>query len=117
MASAGFDSLYYLNANPDVQRAILDGSLADAEQHFRLFGAVEGRNPNAAFNSAEYLAQNPDVRAAVALGQTFTSAWDHYIQYGAAEGRSPSTDTNGFDAKAYLDTRKNPRPFSFAVIH
>ena len=102
MASAGFDTLYYLNANPDVQRAILDGSLADAEQHFRLFGAVEGRNPNAAFNSAEYLAQNPDVRAAVALGQTFTSAWDHYIQYGAAEGRSPSTDTNGFDAKAYL---------------
>lgn len=102
MASAGFDALYYLNVNPDVQRAILDGSVSDAEQHFRLFGAVEGRNPNAAFNSADYLAQNSDVRAAVTLGQTFTSAWDHYIQYGAAEGRSPSTDTNGFDAKAYL---------------
>ncbi|KJV10986.1 hypothetical protein VZ95_01310, partial [Elstera litoralis] len=101
MAEVAFDADYYLSANPDVQRAIVNGIFPDAATHFRLIGAAEGRNPNAAFNSAFYLAQNPDVRAAIVAG-AFPSAWAHYLNYGAAEGRLPSSDVNGFDAAAYL---------------
>jgi hypothetical protein len=95
-----FDSSYYLEQYPDVKAAVDAGTIESAEAHWEMYGAAEGRNPNAVFNTKEYLAANPDVAASGMNPLT------HFLQYGAAEGRAPSAAYQdvaaNFDNDAYL---------------
>ncbi len=84
----GFNTAYYLKANPDVAAAGVDPL-----QHFMQFGWREGRNPNAVFNTAYYEANNPDVAAAG------IDPLQHFMQFGWREGRAASA---GFSPTHYL---------------
>ena len=88
MALQTFDQQFYLNNNPDVLTAILNGVFTSAEQHYMLFGEREGRMPSAFFDPFGYFAQNPDVVAAVTAG-TFSTALEHFEMHGAGENRTP----------------------------
>lgn len=94
-----FDSSYYLEQYPDVAEAVENGIIS-AEEHWEMYGADEGRNPNAVFNTEEYLAANPDVAA------SGMNPLDHFLQYGAGEGRAPSAAYQNvaanFDNETYL---------------
>ena len=104
--NAFFDADFYLANNPDVAAAVAAGAFGSAFEHFVLFGADEGRAPNAdeggapnAFFDADfYLANNLDVAAAVAAG-SFGSAFEHFVLFGAEEGRAPNAF---FDETFYL---------------
>lgn len=92
-----FDEAYYLSQNPDVAAAIAAGVVGSAEEHYGLFGFLEGRDPNPYFDTSFYLLQNPDVAAAG------VNPLDHYNNFGASEGRSP---TALFDPAFYA--QENP---------
>jgi Ca2+-binding RTX toxin-like protein len=83
-----FDTLYYLNRNPDVFHAGVN-----ALDHFNAFGWREGRDPNALFDTSGYLAVNKDVAAAG------VNPLDHYHQSGWHQGHDPSA---WFDTTLYL---------------
>jgi glycosyltransferase involved in cell wall biosynthesis len=87
-ASLLFDDTWYLDQNQDVRSNGLDPLV-----HFVLWGAKEGRAPNALFDPAWYLTQNPDVRAAG------TDPFTHFLKFGASEGRDPNPL---FDGNWYL---------------
>ncbi|MCF1184869.1 hypothetical protein L0E83_15670 [Marichromatium gracile] len=99
MALQTFVQEYYLQQNPDVLQAVLQGVFTSAEQHYTLYGEAEGRQPNPYFEPAGYYTQNPDVLAAVQAG-VFSSALEHFEMYGATEGRQPGADT--FNEATYL---------------
>lgn len=105
-----FDEDLYLQLYPDVAAAIASGAVAGAEEHYELYGAAEGRRPNALFNELWYRANNPDVDMAIKAG-LFSTAFEHYQTYGWLEGRNPSgllnmaainPDRLTFDADYYL---------------
>lgn len=81
------DDGWYLQTYPDVQRAIVDGSIADATTHYREFGYFEGRLPSmAAFDAARYLEKNPDLHQP--LGSRGSDAiLEHFLAHGYREGR------------------------------
>lgn len=94
-----FDEASYLAQNPDVAAAILEeGWLASGLHHYNVWGAAEGRNPNALFSEQWYLAQNADVAAAVSTAQ-LASGFQHYQEWGWSEGRDPSA---WMDTSTYL---------------
>lgn len=105
MALAGFDSSYYVQTYPDVLTSVLQGKLT-AEQHFLLYGANEGRNPNANFDTKYYATTYPDVVTAVNAGQV-ANVYLHYINNGGKEGRVPSAALAGFNGAAYLAANKD----------
>jgi len=72
----GFDTVYYLQQNPDVAKAGVDPL-----RHYLVHGWKEGRNPCAYFDSADYLATNPDVAKAGA------NPLIHFLEFGLVEGR------------------------------
>ena len=101
-APAPFDSASYLKNNPDVAKAIADGTFkGTAQDHYNQFGKNEvrpgGREATAGemeaaaaaktFDSAKYLADNPDVAKAIANGTFKGNAFDHYWQLGRNEVR------------------------------
>ncbi|MBR0657122.1 beta strand repeat-containing protein [Plastoroseomonas arctica] len=90
--NALFDTLFYLQQNPDVLAAGVN-----ALDHFNQIGFKEGRDPNAFFDTSGYLAVNRDVAA------SGINPLEHYRLYGAAEQRDTSID---FDTGLYL--LKNP---------
>lgn len=86
-----FDDVYYLNQNPDVLTAILNGWFYSAEQHYAAFGFREGRDPSASFDTFYYLQNNPDVAAAG------INPFEHYNSFGRNEGRLPKASDAGSD--------------------
>lgn len=74
-----FDPAWYLAQNPDVAAADIDPL-----EHYRKWGAGEGRNPNPIFDSAWYLARNPEVAGAG------LDPLEHYYEWGVKDGRDPS---------------------------
>ena len=54
-----FNSVYYLETNPDVRAAGVDPAL-----HYLVHGGGEGRDPGPFFSTKAYLARDPDVAAA-----------------------------------------------------
>jgi GT2 family glycosyltransferase/glycosyltransferase involved in cell wall biosynthesis len=84
-----FDADYYCQTYSDV-------GTADVEplHHYRHWGVIEGRNPNAFFAAEWYLRQNPDVRDAG------MNPLHHYAAFGAGEGRNPHPR---FDASFYVN--------------
>ena len=93
VSAAEFDSDYYLAHNPDVAAAGVDPFT-----HYKTFGWLEGRDPNAFFNTQYYLNQNPDVAASGIDPLT------HYQQHGWKEGRDPSS---AFNTTAYLEANSD----------
>jgi hypothetical protein len=84
-----FDPAYYCRTYPDVGTADVDPL-----HHYRNWGALEGRNPNAFFAADWYLVQNPDVLEAG------LNPLHHYAAFGAREGRNPHPR---FDVSFYVN--------------
>jgi 2',3'-cyclic-nucleotide 2'-phosphodiesterase (5'-nucleotidase family)/DNA-binding beta-propeller fold protein YncE len=84
-----FDNGYYLNQNPDVAAAVINGDFATGFDHFVQAGWLEGRDGSILFNEAFYLETNEDVAVAVA-GGAFSSGFQHFALTGHLEGRNPS---------------------------
>ena len=97
-----FDQRLYLDANPDVAAAVTRGDIV-ALDHYRDYGAHEGRDPNALFDERGYREANPDVDAAIQRGE-LDSGYQHYQVWGWQEGRNPSA---WFDLSEYLDANSD----------
>jgi len=83
------DSIWYVQAHPDVAEAIRKGIVADAKDHYVTYGYYEHRMPyEIDVEENWYLAQYPDVNAAVASGEIET-ARHHFYAAGFKEGRLP----------------------------
>ncbi|MBN2907183.1 MAG: hypothetical protein JXJ18_10790, partial [Rhodobacteraceae bacterium] len=112
---AVFDEAYYLDANPDVAAAVIDGQTS-AFAHYIHFGHGEGRTPNVegrlpevtltntafdpiGLDAAYYLEENPDVTAAIEAG-ILSDARQHFDLFGRSEGRDPNAL---FDTDWYLE--------------
>jgi len=113
VCAAPFDASYYAEQNPDVVAAI--GSDAAAlEQHYNMFGRMEGRAANATdkpvgladFDAAYYAEQNPDVVAVV--GNDVTALYTHYITIGQTEGRMPSASAASGKNSSSASEEENP---------
>ncbi len=87
-----FDELTYLDLNPDVLRAVLNGQFLSGYDHWTQTGRAEDRvvRPSAHvpsdWNEERYLRLNPDVSAAVRTG-AFPSGHEHWVLHGLYEGR------------------------------
>ncbi|MGA1856842.1 Ig-like domain-containing protein [Azospirillum sp. 11R-A] len=89
----------YLARNADVAQAVARGEFASGMDHYRQYGAAEGRLQPVALDEAFYLSQNEDVAKAVAAG-LFTSGLQHYLLKGEKEGRDPNAL---FDTAWYVE--------------
>ncbi|PYJ68600.1 MAG: hypothetical protein DME75_12690, partial [Verrucomicrobia bacterium] len=83
-----FDTDWYLENNPEVNRAGMDPL-----QHYIRYGAREGRNPHPLFETKWYLSQKPE------LTNSGLTPLEHYVSYGAREGCSPHPE---FDSQFYI---------------
>jgi glycosyltransferase involved in cell wall biosynthesis len=102
MALEEFDEIAYFEVNPDVEAAVLSGSLSSGYEHWINHGQKEGRLRTRPICPAEvpegwsemrYLRANPDVWAAVRAG-SFGSGYEHWSTYGQEEDR-PGSHVNG----------------------
>lgn len=83
------DEEWYRQEYGDIARAIQDGKLASAKQHFIDDGYFEGRRPFAMpLDERWYLEQYPDVADSVRKGAV-GSAEQHFAEDGYREGRLP----------------------------
>lgn len=89
LASALFDSAYYLAQNPDIKAAGADPVL-----HYLQHGAAEGREPSLLFSGDLYQQLYPDV-ALSGLNPLV-----HFIRYGQPAGRQLQQSFNGWQAPA-----------------
>ena len=84
-----FPEQEYLNANPDVKEAVINGEFASGEAHFLIYGQWENRagapEDDIEFEQS-YLGANPDVKEAVTKGH-FRNGRHHYDIYGKDENR------------------------------
>ena len=96
--TAAVDEEWYLSCYPDVRKAIADGKMKSAADHYRAHGRRESRLPTRpVVDEAWYLLRYPDVRRAIENGSV-TSAFDHFVRFGYSEGRlsqHPSTKMCG----------------------
>jgi hypothetical protein len=86
--SSLFDPAWYLGRNPDVA-----AFYSDPLEHYLLFGAREGRDPNPAFDTKWYLAKNPQ------CDPDTVNPLAHYCEMGIREGADPNPL---FDSAWYL---------------
>jgi hypothetical protein len=90
-----FNEQDYLAYNPDVQLAVLNGTIASGYDHYYQHGINEGRTFNSRcalpnqcpFDETDYLTYNPDVADAISNG-TVRSGLEHYVLHGSREGRT-----------------------------
>jgi hypothetical protein len=78
---AAFDEAFYLGRNPDVAAAVTAGLFSSGQDHFKLYGWREDRDPSPYFDLSSYISAHPDVANAG------VDPWAHYQAYGLAEGR------------------------------
>lgn len=86
-----FDEEAYLEANPDVRKAIRRGDIESGLHHYVGYGYFEGRRGGVVVDEKWYLAQYPDVARGMKSGQVGSAA-EHFHSIGAGEGRAPSED-------------------------
>ncbi|MBS0559482.1 MAG: hypothetical protein JSR21_05455 [Proteobacteria bacterium] len=90
VAETEVDEAWYLSQYPDVAKAVREGKVQSAKQHFVDDGYFEGRLPcQLHVNEAWYLEQNPDVAEGIRQG-LFNSATQHFVSDGHREGRRPA---------------------------
>jgi hypothetical protein len=83
------DEPWYLQAYPDVQKAIRTGIVPDPKSHYCRYGFYEHRMPyRIIVDEPWYVAEYPDIRAAIASRQ-FASGQAHFDMDGFREGRMP----------------------------
>ena len=83
------DEDWYLETYPDIDTAVREAIVPDAQTHYRRFGYFEHRLPyRIDIDEAWYLEQYPDVQDAVTAG-TFPDAQTHFDRIGFREGRFP----------------------------
>jgi len=83
------DEKYYLAKYPDIAKAIANGILTSASDHWYETGYYEGRHPRRILVDEEYYLQaHPDVAKAIRAGK-IKSCQDHFDDAGFAEGRLP----------------------------
>jgi hypothetical protein len=81
---------WYLRHYEDIAKAVKEGAVKSARQHFVDDGYFEGRQPFAIqVDEKWYLQQNPDVAEGVRKG-LIPSAQAHFDQDGYREGRQPA---------------------------
>jgi hypothetical protein len=81
---------WYLRQYEDIARAVQEGTVKSAKQHFVEDGYFEGRLPFAMrVDEKWYLQQNPDVAEGTRKG-LIASAQAHFDQDGYREGRQPA---------------------------
>jgi hypothetical protein len=91
MLISGFEvnEKWYLETYEDIAKAIREGSVQSAKQHFVDDGYFEGRQPfPIAVDEKWYLQQNPDVAESVRRG-VVASGQAHFQEDGYREGRLP----------------------------
>ncbi len=94
-----FDEDWYLATYPDVQTAVIQGTIPSGWEHFRAVGYLEGRRGSRPVVDTEwYVEMYPDIAQAMLEGKV-TSAAEHFERWGYAEGRLPADP--GLQAKWY----------------
>ena len=89
LASVEVDEEWYLDTYEDIARAVRDGVVRSAKQHFIDDGYFEGRMPfPIKVDEAWYLQHNPDVAESVRRG-IIASGQVHFQEDGYREGRMP----------------------------
>ena len=98
--SGKFDSEWYLKTNPDI--AVHKYWSKNPIQHYFMYGAREGRNPNSWFDSRWYLEEYDDVH------EVGMNPFLHYIMHGESEGRftKPRCATESDTPHSREDERK-----------
>jgi len=88
---AYFNVKAYLDANPDISKAISDGAFSSALEHLEHFGLKEIEDGSrqfhkdfTPFNEENYFQEYPDVKEAVE-NAIFPSAFEHFRLFGYAE--------------------------------
>ena len=83
------DEAWYVRTYEDIGKAIRDGVVRSAKQHFVDDGYFEGRLPfPILIDEKWYLKENPDVADSIKSG-IVESAQDHFDKDGYREGRLP----------------------------
>ncbi|MEG2353421.1 MAG: N-acetylmuramoyl-L-alanine amidase [Clostridium sp.] len=97
--ASDYNEGYYLYANPDVAKAVANGSFKNGEEHFIKYGYKEGRiykmQLPSDWSESGYLVNNPDVLKAVNGGNIKSGSY-HYINYGWKENRNYKFDVNKY---------------------
>lgn len=89
LAGVEVDEEWYLDTYEDIARAVRDGVVRSAKQHFIDDGYFEGRMPfPIRVDEAWYLQHNPDVAESVRRG-IIASGQVHFQEDGYREGRMP----------------------------
>ncbi|MCD7109650.1 hypothetical protein LRX75_11395 [Rhizobium sp. DKSPLA3] len=84
-----FDEDDYLDANPDVRKAVQDGAYKDGLTHFRNVGLKEGRFPGyGSFNWELYLSSHDDLAHFKKESDPEAIARRHFREAGYREGRT-----------------------------
>jgi hypothetical protein len=92
LSAQPFNEQAYLEANPDVAKAVSRGQCASGRAHYVSLGYFEGRSTGeAGFAEAWYLQKYPDVAQAVAHGES-ESGLAHFLERGQGEWRSPTAE-------------------------
>ncbi len=87
-----FDEQWYLQSYPDVNRAIKDGLVKNALEHYINTGYYEGRRPGVkSVDTDWYQSYYEDVNAAIKSGAIVDAA-QHYNMNGYFEGRAATAD-------------------------
>jgi hypothetical protein len=89
IAGAEVNEEWYLRTYEDIAKAVKEGSVESARQHFMDDGYFEGRLPfPIRVDERWYLQQNPDVADSVRRG-IVASGQAHFEEDGYREGRLP----------------------------
>ncbi|PID77484.1 MAG: hypothetical protein CSB24_01025 [Deltaproteobacteria bacterium] len=134
MALQGFDEEYYLTAKlahvrtkhpewnsrseSDLKEFMASVGLTP-EQHYNMYGWVEGVGPNQYFDAAQYLSfktramfESNKFASVEEAATEFAARWPHdpylhYLQYGRFEGEDGVgiNPSNAFDSKLYLEAK------------
>jgi hypothetical protein len=90
IAGIELNEAWYLKQYDDIAKAVQEGSVRSAKQHFVDDGYFEGRLPFMMHVDENwYLQQNPDVAESVRSG-TIPSGQAHFEEDGYREGRLPA---------------------------
>ncbi len=89
-SESDFDEYFYLEAYPDVRKAVRSGEFKSGHDHYKIFGVIEGRLPSLdSFDHKKYLEMNDDVAAFAAVSRNKKrAAIEHFVEFGFAEGRN-----------------------------
>jgi hypothetical protein len=89
IGGATIDEAWYLRRYEDIARAVEQGEIGSAHEHFVQYGYFEGRLPRPIqVDEAWYLEQYPDVADSIKNGSV-SSAQSHFDEDGYREGRLP----------------------------